>query len=88
MTSGWWDLGDIIAILVAAMDSVSQAGVDPLSDRLAEIRAGDAAVWLADQLVENNQTPLEFPERHRLARELAAIGGIDDINERLRPVEV
>jgi hypothetical protein len=87
-TGEWWDLGEMIAVVVAAMDSVSQAGVDPNSDWLAVIRAGDAAGWLADQPVQNGQTSLDFPERHQMARELAAIGGIDDIDQRLRPVEV
>jgi hypothetical protein len=88
MSNTWFDLQDMLALLVTARDSVSQAGVDPLSKRLATIRAGDMAVWLADKLVENFQTSLEYPEEHRIARELAAIGGIDDIDERLRPVQV
>lgn len=87
MSNTWFDLRDMLALLVTARDSVSQAGVDP-AKRLATIRAGDLAVWLADKLVENNQTSLEFPEEHRIARELATIGGIDDIDVRLRPVQV
>jgi hypothetical protein len=88
VSSTWFDLQDMLALLVAARDSISQAGVDPVSRRLATIRAGDMAVWLADQLVANGQTSQEFPEEHRIARELAAIGGVDDIDERLRPVQI
>jgi hypothetical protein len=87
MTSEW-DLQEIIDLLISARDSTSQTDVDPFSERLTVIRAGDAAIWLADQLVENNRTSVEFPEQHRMARELAEIGGIADIDDRLRPVVV
>jgi hypothetical protein len=87
MSSTWFDLQDMLTLLVRSRDSVSQTGVDLAAEDLATIRAADMAVWLADELVKNDETSLEFPEKHRIARELAAMGGIDDIDERLRPVE-
>ena len=79
----WKDLRiDAIGLLASA-----EAPPDPASKVITRRRAEEVANEIVGWLVANGFFPIDCPEGHRLARQLAAVAGTEeDIADKLRPV--
>ena len=82
-TRGWEELRLAAIRLLASAD----APPDPVSKAITRRQAEEVANEIADWLVANGYFPTDWPEGHRLARQLAAVAGTEeDIANKLRPV--